>query len=225
MDFQNNYVAIIGDISESKHLKDRQLIQQKLKQKLASINLKYKDAIAAKFMITLGDEFQGLLKNRNHIFNIISEIEMALLPIELRFGIGIGEITTEINYHQSSEVDGPAYHRARQMVIEIEKVNAQYTERETNMMICSDKNNIEIDQLLNSILSVCAVLKSKWTTRQKEIIETYLINNENQYETANSLKIGQPSVSKALKKANFYSYQSAMNTVITFLNKEREDIA
>lgn len=225
MDFQDNYVAIIGDILESKHLKDRQLIQQKLKQTLANINLKYNDAIAAKFMITLGDEFQGLLKNCHHIFDIISEIEMALLPIELRFGIGIGGITTVINYDQSSEVDGPAYHRARQMIIEIEKISAQYTERETNMMICSEENNSQIDKLLNSILSVCSVLKSKWTDRQKEIVYTYLTHHENQYETADSLKIGQPSVSKALKKANFYSYHSAMNTVNTFLNKEREDIA
>lgn len=214
-----NYVAIIGDISDSKQLKNRKEIQQKLKEKLRSVNEKYADDIAAKFMITLGDEFQGLLYNRAHIFAIITEIERALSPIELRFGIGIGDITTEINYHHSSEIDGPAYHRARQMITEIEKMKSQYTEREANMMICSEAKNREIDQLLNSILSVCTVLKSKWTDRQQEIIDTYLSHNENQYEAASILKITQSSVSRALKKANFYSYQSAMNTVNSFLSK------
>ncbi|HHU20619.1 MAG TPA: hypothetical protein GXZ58_10490 [Bacilli bacterium] len=217
----DKYVAIIGDILESKQLKKRKEVQQKLKEKLRSVNEKYADDIAAKFMITLGDEFQGLLYNPAHIFTIINEIEMALSPIELRFGIGIGDITTEINYHQSSEVDGPAYHRARQMITEIEKIKSQYTEREANMMICSGTKNGQTDQLLNSILSVCTVLKSKWTDRQQEIIHTYLSHNENQYEAASILKINQSSVSKALKKADFYSYQAAMDTVNSFLNKER----
>lgn len=42
----------------------------------------------------------------------------------------------------------------------------KYKRGDSNTMICSDENNIEIDELLNSILSVCTALKSKWTERQ-----------------------------------------------------------
>lgn len=224
MIFSDKYVAIIGDISDSKKLKNRQEIQQRLIEKLKSINAKYADDIAAKFMITLGDEFQGLLHNQAHIFTIINEIEMALSPIELRFGIGIGDITTDINYHHSSEIDGPAYHRARQTVIEVEKIQSQYTKQKTNMMIDTGKDNVDVDQLINAILSVCTVLKSRWTARQKEVIYTYLNHNENQYETAESLAINQSSVNQILKKSNFYSYKAAIDTVDSFLSKVRSSL-
>ncbi len=52
--------------------------------------------IASDFMITLGDEFQGLLTSGFHLVQIIDYIERSLFPIKLRFGVGIGEIHTEI---------------------------------------------------------------------------------------------------------------------------------
>ena len=151
---------------------------------------------------------------------IISEIEMEMSPIELRFGIGIGDVSTDINFDNSSEIDGSAYHRARKMIKELESIKSQYTERQANIMICSEIYNLEIDELLNSILSMCTALKSKWTDRQKEIIYAYLSNDENQYKAADILNIGQSSVNKALNKARYYSYKSAIDTVSSFLGKE-----
>ena len=89
MFFYDKYVAIIGDIVDSKKIKDRKAMQQKFKNLLTDINMKYSEDIASKFTIILGDEFQGLLKNRSHIMKIICEIEMAMTPIELRFGMVI----------------------------------------------------------------------------------------------------------------------------------------
>ncbi|GAA4062892.1 SatD family protein [Amphibacillus indicireducens] len=212
----NNYVAIIGDISGSRQLNDRQEIQQKLKRLLSDINDRYKNDLSAQFTITLGDEFQGLLHNRNNIFTIITEIELILSPVEMRFGIGIGEITTDIQFEYSAEVDGPAYHRARKMIDQIEKLQSQYSKQKTNMMI--DSGNEYLDQLLNSTLSLCTVLKSRWTARQKEIIYTYLNHNENQYKAAEYLEISQPSVNQVLNKSNFYSYKAAIDTVNSFLS-------
>lgn len=219
----DQYVAIIGDIVESKQIKDRKDIQKKFKNILTNINAKYSEDITSKFVVTLGDEFQGLLNNRNNIMRIICEIQMAMAPLELRFGIGIGGISTDINLDNSSEIDGSAYHRARKMIKEIESKEFKYTERHSNIMICSEENNIEIDELLNSILSVCTALKSKWTDRQKEIIYAYLSNDENQYKAGDILNIGQPSVNKALSNARFYSYKSAIETVNSFLSKERRE--
>lgn len=61
--FLNNvpFIVVIGDICGSKHLNNRKEIQDKLREILNKINNKYKLDIVAKFVITLGDEFQGLL--------------------------------------------------------------------------------------------------------------------------------------------------------------------
>ncbi|MDD4541660.1 MAG: SatD family protein [Eubacteriales bacterium] len=220
--FYDKYVAIIGDIVDSKRLKDRKATQQKYKDILSDVNLKYSEDIAAKFSITLGDEFQGLLKNRSNIMKIISEIEMAMSPVEMRFGIGIGDINTDINFDNSREIDGTAYHRARRMIEEVKGIRSQHAGRDASLMICSEDENEEIDELLNSILSVCTALKSKWTERQKEIIQAYLLNEENQYKAAKYLDIGQSSVSKALNNARFYSFKAALDNVNSFLGREGE---
>lgn len=218
-----DYTVIIGDIIDSKKIVDRKQVQMKFKKILHDINQKYAADIASQFTITLGDEFQGLLKNRNNVIKMITEIEMAIAPIKMRFGVGIGEVSTAINFESSSEIDGPAYHRARAMVEELEASESQYSQRLASILIASQEGNKEIDQLLNSILSVCTALKSKWTIRQWEVIEAYLVNEENQYRAAEKLGIGQSSVSKALNAAEFASYKSAMDTVNAFLTEEGDD--
>lgn len=218
-----DYTVIIGDIIDSKKITDRKQLQTQFKEVLDEINQHYAEDIASKFTITLGDEFQGLLKNRNNILKIITAIEIALAPNRLRFGIGIGDLSTAINFESSSQIDGPAYHRARAMIDELELSERQYSKRQANILIASQDKNKEIDQLLNSILSVCTALKSKWTARQWEVIETYLKNDENQYRTAEKLGIGQSSVNKALNATEFVTYQSAMETVNAFLTEEGDN--
>ena len=94
---KNTHIAIIGDIKDSRKIANRSEVQSRLKMVLDGINHGYDDDIASKFIITLGDEFQGLLCEGSNTMKIISEIEMKMHPIRLRFGVGIGEITTEID--------------------------------------------------------------------------------------------------------------------------------
>ena len=55
------YIAIIGDIKNSRKIDNRKEVQTKLNGVLDEINQTYCEEIAAGFLITLGDEFQGLL--------------------------------------------------------------------------------------------------------------------------------------------------------------------
>ena len=63
---------------------------------MSKINQSYDDIIAANFIISLGDEFQGLLCQQEKVFEIINDIEMNMFPIKIRFGIGVGKIDTDI---------------------------------------------------------------------------------------------------------------------------------
>ena len=67
-------------------------------------------------MITLGDEFQGLLNNPAYAIEIVKYIQRELYPVKLRFGIGIGEISTEINQKAAIGADGPAFYAAREII-------------------------------------------------------------------------------------------------------------
>ena len=110
------YYAIIGDIKRSKKIENRCEIQEKLKKILDNVNSIYNNDISAKFLITLGDEFQGLLEITAPILEIIKYIQSEIYPIKLRFGVGIGNVSTLINHEAAIGADGPAFYAAREMI-------------------------------------------------------------------------------------------------------------
>jgi len=212
----NYYIAIIGDIVHSKELWNRKESQEKLEAVLDSVNKKYSDAIASKFMITLGDEFQGLLKNGAETMKLIAEIEIGMFPVQIRFGIGIGRITTDINPDFPLGADGPAYYNARKMVDAIKSIEKKNRTSDADVMIATE-GSPPSDQLLNTILSLNAALKKKWSDRQREIVFDCILHGDNQVKAAERLGISQSSVQKGLANANYYSMKKAVDTVSNVL--------
>lgn len=224
--FENDiYIAVIGDIKESKKITNRSEVQKKLKQILEKINDKYTDDISSKFMITLGDEFQGLLCNGKNIMNIIFEIERKMYPVKIRFGIGVGTITTDVNKEMSIGADGPGYYKARK-AIEILKDNEK--KKQTNaadIRFEVESDNQEITIMINTILSLMTVIKDSWSDRQREIIWDMLKHQDSQVNVAKRFKIKQPAVQKSLSKGKYYAYKDALDTIERALSEiRREDV-
>ncbi len=209
---KQQYVAVIGDIKGSKQSSVRSELQKQLKTILSDINMQYSKDIASKFVITLGDEFQGLLKYGGHIMEILETIELRMYPVRIRFGIGVGEITTEINPEMSLGADGPAYYNAREAITRLKEKEKKSKSAitDTVMLLGDDKGT---EQLLNALLSLLTVIKQGWTERQVEVIRDYLEHRDSQQGVADRLGITQSSVQKSLSNASFYSYQEAVDTI------------
>ena len=216
------FVAVIGDIKGSKHLEDRRGVQNHLKEVLNTINKEYRDDLASKFMITLGDEFQGLLKGGSSAIFMIDKIEREMYPIQLRFGIGVGEITTDINSNIPLGADGPAYYNARKMIDELKTSEKKKMESKVNIKI-EIQGNAEIPKLINTIFALLMTIKETWTHRQVEIMNSYLKGDGTQKDAARILNINQSNVQKALASANFYTYRKAMEAVAKVLSEIKED--
>ncbi|MBS6719197.1 MAG: DNA-binding protein, partial [Streptococcus parasanguinis] len=101
------YLALIADVIDSKIVQERFDLQKQLEKTLQKINELFKGCLASAFTLTLGDEFQALLKVDAPIFQIIDTLRSELKPTQLRFGIGLGEIVTDIDPLQSIGADGP----------------------------------------------------------------------------------------------------------------------
>ena len=88
------YIVIIADIKESRKLRDRERYEWQLflKSAIVQVNENCAEAIEAPFMITKGDEFQGVLKNLSDVNLILMEFERLIFPLNLRFGVGFGII-------------------------------------------------------------------------------------------------------------------------------------
>jgi hypothetical protein len=213
------YIAIIADIKNSKRVNNRNDLQNKLKNVIEGINSKYKNDLASLFTITLGDEFQGLLKNGKPLVYIIDQFEREMYPIKIRFGVGIGEITTDIDYKMSLGADGPAYYNARSMIEEIKFSEKKHKELKINTKL-SVQENPEASEFFNSFFSLLTIAKEKWTPRRVEIITTYITCNGTQEDAAKLLGINQSNIQKALASSNFYTYYK----VLEYLSKQLSSI-
>lgn len=119
-----NYITLVFDIKKSKELDNRNEIQNILIKSLKKCNEEFKDIIAAPFLIIIGDEWQGLLKEGSDYNKIIDFFEKSLPSnIEFYTGIGIGDITIH-NYELTvNQLDGPAFHLARNAINYAKKKN------------------------------------------------------------------------------------------------------
>lgn len=225
------YVAVIGDLKASKQMDDRGQVQSRLAQVLAGINKRHRDEIAADFVITLGDEFQGLLHDGARVMHILTEIEQEMHPVKIRFGLGVGEMRTDIKREMAIGADGPAFYKARE-AIDFLKENEKRKQRiDTDIRIAVDAQNKEPAEndsqqtavdLLNSLLSLMTTVKHTWSDRQREIIWDTLKHQDNQRKAAKRLGITQPTVQKALAGGNYYAYKEAMDTIEKALKEVRK---
>lgn len=214
------YCAVIGDIIESKKIERRSEVQAKLKKTLDEVNEMFREDIASKFTITLGDEFQGLLKGPDALLNIIEKIKVEMYPQKIRFGIGIGDIYTEINREMAIGADGPAYHNARKMLGEIKKAERSKVKKDAEIMICSQhEKNIGVDGLINAAFSLCSYIEKKWTGRQREVIFDYIRHGDNQRKAAGRFGVTQSTIQRILKNSGFYNYLHAKEAIQDFLIK------
>jgi len=211
--FNNPYIAVIGDIKDSKKINNRSEIQKKLRQVLDEINKKYDTDISSKFIITLGDEFQGLLCNGANTLQIISEIERKMYPIKIRYGVGVGAITTEVNKEMSLGADGPGYYKARDAIEYLKEDEKKNQTNAADIRFEVDSENQSTTIMINTILSLLTAIKDLWSERQQEIVWDMLEHQDSQVDVANRLKIKQPAVQKSLAKAKYYAYKDALDTI------------
>ena len=210
-----NYCMIIGDIIDSKKIPDddRYKIQENLKRALEKINFDYDTSVCSQFCITLGDELQGGLINTRHLFKIINRIKKSILPYKIRFGIGIGELSTAINFNLSLETDGPAYHEARKGIDELKKEKTY----EYGYRIYSANNS---DCILNSLLKVIDNISSSWTKSQKKYMDIVMDSDSDLKKIANYLNIATSTLSRTLSRANYKLIKEVFENIETYLFEE-----
>ncbi len=222
--FTNNpYLAMIGDIKDSRKLDNRRYVQKKLELVLEEINEEYAKDISSRFLITLGDEFQGLMCNGANAMNIISKIERIMYPVRIRFGVGVGEITTEIKKEMSIGADGPGYYNARRAIEYLKDNEKRKQINAADVRLEVDSINQEPTIMINTILSLMTMLKESWSDRQRQIIFDMLEHQDSQLKVAERLDIKQPAVQKSLAKGKYYAYKNALDTIGKALEEIRRE--
>ena len=200
------YLALIADVIDSKMVQERFDLQKQLEETLQKMNGLFADYLASCFTLTLGDEFQALLKMNAPVFQIIDTLRSELSPTQLRFGIGLGEIVTAIDPLQSIGADGPAYWNARAAINLVHQKNDY-----GNTQIYFSSGNDRQDLLVNALIASGEAIRSSWRDSQEEILLDLLkrpVYSEtfSQQDLAQSLAINPSALSKRLKSSSIRVY-------------------
>lgn len=200
------YLALIADVIDSKMVQERLDLQKQVEKTLQKMNELFGDYLASRFTLTLGDEFQALLKVDAPVFQIIDTLRSELTPTQLRFGIGLGEIVTAIDPLQSVGADGPAYWNARAAINFVHQKNDYGN---TQIYFSSGKENQ--DFFVNALIASGEAIRSGWRDSQKEILLNLLkrsVYSESfsQQDLAQSLAINPSALSKRLKSSSVRVY-------------------
>lgn len=212
MKLDHIFCAIIGDIVHSRELPNRREVQKQLEKALEDVNKKYKTCISARFMISQGDEFQGLLETSDRIVEILDDLQTAMHPVHIRFGIGMGEVQTDIDEQHSVRVDGPAYYLARDAINAVRTTETKNGSPGTNIVL-RVQNREDPVNVIDTLFSLMDTLRKGWTDRQTDVIRCYKLQQENQVLCARELGVSQSAVNQHLKKSLYPSYRMAEQTV------------
>jgi hypothetical protein len=147
-------VVIIADVRGSRKMArdERYEGQLYLKSAIIQVNENFAELIEAPFMITRGDEFQGVLSLMENAFSTMLEFERLLFPLQLRYGIGRGAIQ-RMGSKIPIEMDGPAFHRATEALNQVKK--------KKQFFLCKT-DSAQSDLIINTVLSLMCAIKSKW---------------------------------------------------------------
>lgn len=114
---------MICDIKKSHLLEDRESVQYRLIDMLKETNKCYASDIASNFIITIGDEWQGLLKYPCDYLSIMNFFHQTLENIDFYCGLGIGDISIHNFELTVNQLDGPSFYKARKAIRLAKKLN------------------------------------------------------------------------------------------------------
>jgi len=203
-------LALIGDMVGSRELPPsrRPKIQERFREFIQYLNKKYANDILAKFVITLGDEFRGLLLSATPIPDSMWDIDQRFSDRDLRVGVGFGVLTTPIQ-KEAINVDGPALYNAR---VAIESARRKRTLGGVFVGF------VETDQVMNGIAHLLSFHRSELTQQQLRIAEL-MREGRTHLEAAEQLKISRQAVTKQVKSMGWGAYAEAELAWQVFIEK------
>ena len=193
-------VVMMADIVGSS-AKGARLLMADFKESVKWINRLHRKNIQSPLTITLGDEFQGVVKNPAVATQILIDLEEHLMtlkrPFKLRYVLFEGKIDTEMNKASAYEMLGPALTKARSMLNEMKNSKQRFSIHLINE---------GISQKLSLSFFVFQGIIDRWSPTQQKLAMGFL---ESDYrELAKRLKKDPSSIWRRRKSLMMEEYES-----------------
>lgn len=191
-DFDESYLALIGDVRGSRQHPDRAVLQAELREELARLSDDLD--LDVPLAITAGDEFQGVFAASGAALavDVLVSVTETLHPTELAFGLGWGPLSTPVGGNVS-ELDGACFHLAR------EALEQAKDEGSWGRLAGVDDG---ADALVSGTLGLMGAIRAGWTEKQATYVRD--ARRYDRYkEVAESHDVVPSVVTESLKAAQF----------------------
>ncbi len=182
------YAVVTADLVHSRALSERGEWQRRLRALVERLNDRHADDLAAPFMITLGDEIQGLVRDPTGFPQVVTAIHSAIRPDMIAVGVGIGTVATELRV-RVTEMDGPAFVRARQAV-ESGKAAGREVVVVSGLPLA--------DAVLNALYALMGGVQRRWTDKQWERVNLYRTHRSLE-KVADIVGVSKQAISRDLR--------------------------
>ena len=206
------YIVLIGDIIGSKKIPRRENFQRGFQRIIQKTNEEYRNHFLSPLTVTLGDEFQGVLKNADAMFLLLHFVQINLLEqtpdLHIRFSISYGEIDTDINRESAIGMDGSAFHLAREGI--------EYSKQEERLFFF--RSELPENEIINDLLNFVDITISAWNTIRIGILHHHR-RGLTQKRIRELVGISQSAVSQNLNQPGMQAVLRAERSLENYLNK------
>ena len=191
-------IALIADMVKSRELSraERADVQLSFSEFIDELNRRYRHAILARFIVTLGDEFQGLLSEARVLPDLLWDLHYKFQMRPLRVGVGFGLVDTPIG-RNAINIDGPALHHARNAI--------DFAKKEKLLGGVFSGFGECYDSAFNGFARLLQHHRSRLKRQQQRVIER-LRQSLTQTEIAADLNVSKQAVSLYARAAGWEAY-------------------
>jgi SatD family (SatD) len=200
-------IILMADVVKS-HLHDQRELISEFKEIVHEANSIYKSSLLSPLTITLGDEFQGILKNASTALELIIHLEESLIhrktKFNLRYVLHEGEIETEINDKIAFEMLGEGLSEARRMMETLKEDKRRFH------IVIENSNHSE---LLNCAFRIFESITERWREKKDEEIISNFLKYKDYKKIADILERERSLIWKRQKSLQLESYYSIKSII------------
>ena len=200
-----SFAVLMGDLIGSERARSVTAVHRAFNKAIDTANKSYLASIASPLTITLGDEFQGLLRTLVHAWSVASELRLRLLVanVSCRFVIGTAQLETPLNPKEAWNMMGNGLAEAR------DKLNDKRT---ASVYRFSLPGETTVEWLLDAVGDSLTEVERGWTPTQLEYYSGTRDESRTNAAIAKGFGVTPRSLYKVLHaaRAEFHRRQSAV---------------
>ncbi|WP_426092692.1 SatD family protein [Flavobacterium sp. DSR3-2] len=203
-----HYILMADIINSGK--KEQKPLMEDFKNLIAEVNQIYKADILSPLTITLGDEFQGVIKNLAASIQIILTLEENSihnkLNFKLRYVLNQGEIETPVNEKIAYEMLGSGLTEAR-----LKLNDSKYKKFRFNIAI----DDVLQQSILNDAFIIFENITDKWSLKNDYELASNFIQFKDYKIVSEKMNKTRSLIWKREKSLHMESYNAAKNIIQT----------